>query len=178
MLIGLLGGECTGKSTLAQALADALRADGRQALVVPEALRGFVERRGRAPARQEQAAVMAEQAGLVDAALAQAPDAGAAVIADPCAAMTAVYSAIYFSDHGLDAAAVADLDRCTVVAWCQPDLPWEPDGLMRDGEHMRAAAHLAIEALLPSTTAPVVVASGPLAQRVASIRLAMARIGS
>ena len=180
MLIGLLGGECTGKSTLARALVAALSADGRQAVVVPEALRGFVEAHGRPPEASEQAAIMAEQSGAVDEAVARwsGTAAPAVVIADPSAAMTAVYSTIYFADHALDAAAVVDLDRCSLVAWCQPDLPWEPDGLMRDGEHMRAAAHAAIEALLPATRTPVVAVSGTLAQRVASIRVAMARIGS
>jgi nicotinamide riboside kinase len=54
--LGLVGGECSGKSTLAAALAAAL-----PALVVDESLRGFVEREARTPAREEQEPLMREQ---------------------------------------------------------------------------------------------------------------------
>ena len=172
MLIGLLGGECTGKSALALALASA-----HGAVVVPEALRAFVEEHGRAPRALEQAAIMGEQERRTAVAVQQAGPAGIVVV-DPSAAMTAVYSAIYFADDSLDDRAIADLDRCDLIAWCQPDIPWEPDGLMRDGEAQRAAAHAVVAGLLPRTRTPVVRAEGPLAQRVASVSEAMARIGS
>lgn len=172
MLIGLLGGECTGKSLLAQALADS-----HGGIVVPETLRAFVEMHGRAPRAPEQAGIMATQERHTQAAVEAAGPTGL-VIVDPSAAMTAVYSSVYFDDHRLDDRAVGALDSADLVVWCQPDIPWEPDGLMRDGEAMRDAAHDAIALLLPRSTTPVVQAFGPLAQRVASVGTAMARIGS
>lgn len=172
MLIGLLGGECTGKTALAQALAVDLGA-----VVTPEALRDFVAEHGRTPGRGEQAEIMARQEALTRQATLAAGPIGT-VVADPSAAMTAVYSAVYFDDHALDERAAASLQRCEVVAWCQPDIPWEPDGLMRDGEPMRAAAHAAIDALLLAFDIPFVRVAGPLQQRVDSIRAAVARIGS
>lgn len=184
MLIGLLGGECTGKTALASALAHELGA-----VVVTEALRDFVEATGRVPRPEEQAGIMAEQESRLRIALAGAGPSGI-VVADPLPAMTAAYSVAYFGDHGLDARARADLDRCDLIAWCQPDIPWAADGLMRDGEDMRAAAHDAVAALLAeahrsrgtspgsSTGAVVVRAAGPLSERVGSIRAALARLGS
>ena len=54
--IGLIGGECTGKTTTATDLA------GRfAAAVTPEALRDFVIRHGRTPRAEEQRPIMREQ---------------------------------------------------------------------------------------------------------------------
>ena len=103
---------------------------------------------------------------------------GGIVVADPSAAMTAVYSIVYFADHALDEQARRELERCDLLAWCQPDIPWVPDGIMRDGADMRAAAHDAIGGLLVDTPVPIVRAAGSPEQRVDSIRQALARIGS
>ena len=74
--IGLIGGEGSGKTTLAVALAGAL-----PACVVDESLRAFVEREGRTPRRDEQAALLAEQAAREDEAAASCPHAW--LVADP-----------------------------------------------------------------------------------------------
>ncbi|MGB2970389.1 MAG: AAA family ATPase, partial [Candidatus Nanopelagicales bacterium] len=55
-LIGLLGGECSGKTTLGRALGKAL-----PARYVPGALREFVDREGRTPTHAEQRAIMRAQ---------------------------------------------------------------------------------------------------------------------
>lgn len=172
MLIGLLGGECTGKTALATALRDEL-----PALVAPEALREFVDATGRTPTQGEQADLMKLQEGLTADAIREAGPFGIVVV-DPSAAMTAIYSTIYFGDHSLDGQAREDLQQCDLIVWCQPDFPWEPDGLQRDGEQMRTAAHEAIAHLLRESSIPVVQASGPLSVRVNSVRDALADIGS
>ena len=142
--IALLGGECTGKSVLAESLGSAL--DG---VVVPELLRVFVERNLRPPLLGEQYSLFEAQRGAIRAAERDNPDRW--VICDPAAAMTAIYSQIYFDDHALIARAQVELGRVKAIVWCDIDLPWEPDGLHRDGPEMRAAAHEAIEAFLAAT---------------------------
>lgn len=91
--IGLLGGECTGKTTLAKALCDRL-----DAVVVAEYLREFVSNTGRAPTELEQAEIMTTQIAAETAALA-ASGPKTLVICDPAALMTAIYSIAYFEDR-------------------------------------------------------------------------------
>ena len=90
----LLGGESTGKSSLAQALHQTLQGEGHDAVVVPECLRLFCETHGRTPRADEQPAIADAQTQ----AIAQAAGKHAIVIADTGALMTAVYSARLFGD--------------------------------------------------------------------------------
>lgn len=129
--LGLLGGECTGKS----ALAERIQAE-TGAHVVGEYLRAFVEREGRAPTHGEQAEIFVAQR---EVDLHTCPT--SIHIADPIPGMTAVYSAVYFDDLSLMADAVEDARRYDLLAWCDMDIPWEPDGSQRDGPGFRLAAH-------------------------------------
>lgn len=172
LLVGLLGGECTGKTALAQAVAAATGA-----IVVPEALRAFVDEHGRTPLPAEQPAILLAQEEACARALATAGD-GGLVLADPHPAMTAVYQRVYFADHALDEAAARGLRSAALLAWCQPDMPWEPDGIQRDGPEMREAAHAQVGALLALAGCDALVASGPLEARVALLLDAITRLGS
>ena len=129
MRVGLLGGECTGKTTITLALADALGATP-----VGEVLREFVEREGRTPRADEQAGILREQRAREDAA------AGTIVIGDPATLMTAVYSDIYFADRSLDAPAIAQARDYDVLLWCRPDIPWVAEAVQHDGPQMRQRA--------------------------------------
>ena len=164
--IAILGGECSGKTTLAADLGVALHG-----VVIPEALRTFVDTRGRTPLRDEQAAIMASQHAAIERA--QAIDANAWIISDPAPAMTAIYSQVYFDDRSLWAQARADLNATDFVFWCDIDVPWAPDGLHRDGPHMRAIAHEAIADLVDGVhtarQGPVHILSGPSDERVARV---------
>lgn len=173
LLIGLMGAECTGKTTLAAALSSQVGAR-----VVREALRDFVRAHGRPPTADEQAALMAAQQEAIAAALAGGGAGQGVVIADPHPAMTAVYSQVYFDDASLDDRAIELLRACDVVVWCQPGIPWVPDPGQRDGEPWRAAAHDRIGPLLDRAGIVPVIADGPLAARVARVRSAIARLGS
>jgi len=146
MRIGLIGGECTGKSTLARDLAVALPGT---AIVVPEFLRAFVQDHGRSPRADEQAMIMAAQADQELIAEQTNPE---WLIADPAPAMTAIYSQVYFGDETLLPSARQQLRSYDVVLWCDMDLPWQPDPGQRDGAHMRAAAHAAIAAAFVDPT--------------------------
>jgi nicotinamide riboside kinase len=134
-IIALLGAECTGKTTLAQAVAADLQRAGVDAVVVPEALRDFCARHGRTPRTDEQAALAQRQTEAVAAAA----QAHAVVLADTTALMTAVYSDLYFDDPGLYASAWPAHRAAHLTLLAAPDLPWVADGQQRDGPAQRAA---------------------------------------
>ncbi|MBN8502941.1 MAG: ATP-binding protein [Burkholderiales bacterium] len=138
--IALLGAECTGKSTLTQALA------ARGEVTVSEYLREWCLREGRTPRREEQAAIAQEQQRRIDAAAASgAPR----VIADTTALMTALYSRHYFKDDSLLPFALQAQRRCALTVLCCPEgLPWQSDGFLRDGEATRLRIHAELQQLL------------------------------
>jgi len=170
-VIELLGGECTGKSALAGALAASLDAH-----VVPEQLRAFVDRHRRTPAQGEQEAIFQAQR----TALAQALEASRSddlVVNDPAALMTAVYSIQYFDDDSLLPVALATVAEADLVVWCQPDFPWAADGLHHDGPDARERTHRILhEQVMPALTeAQVLVADGSVQARVDLVRKALHR---
>lgn len=143
-VIGLLGAESTGKTMLSLALRDALGARGHDVVQVGEYLREFCVREGRTPRRDEQAGIAAEQTARI-AAAAEGHD---VVIADTTALMIAVYSEQVFDDTSLYAQAEADHRRCDLTLLTALDLPWESDGLQRDGPHVREPVDARVRAAL------------------------------
>jgi nicotinamide riboside kinase len=143
-VVALLGAESTGKTTLATALGQALGADGRRTVVVDEVLREFCDREARTPRRDEQAAIAAEQTRRIAAAAAGAE----VVVADTSALMIAVYSDLVFGDTSLYAAAEAEQRRYGLTLLTALDLPWQADGLQRDGPHVREPVDRRIRAAL------------------------------
>jgi nicotinamide riboside kinase len=134
VVIAIVGAESTGKTALAAALAARLHAEtGLACTWVPEHLRAWCEREGRTPMRHEQAAIAAAQRDAIEHAAA----AHAVVLADTTPLMTAVYSRIVFDDPSLVAAAAAWQRRCALTLLTALDLPWQADGLQRDGPHVR-----------------------------------------
>ena len=135
--VAVIGAECTGKTTLCQALTARLGG-----LWVPEYLREFVDRTGRAPLAHEQAAIVAEQIAREDAALQAARRDRQPLIAfDSAPLATALYSRLYFADDALLADATAHHRRYDLTLVADVDLPWEADGLQRDGPDVRARFH-------------------------------------
>jgi nicotinamide riboside kinase len=134
--IGLLGGECTGKTTLAEDLARTL-----PGFVAEEYLRDFVSTFGRLPAAADQEGIYLTQQMTVRtveraAGYSETPW----VIADPLPLMTAVYSVVYFNDHSLIDAGIADASSYDVLLWCAPDIAWVAEAGMRDGIDFRDRA--------------------------------------
>ena len=165
-LIGLIGAECTGKSTLARDLRELL-----PALACTEALRTFVDTHGRTPARDEQRMIMHAQKEAVEQVRCQTPQ--GIVIADPLPALTAIYSIHYFDDQSLLAEGLADAAEYDLIVWCRPDFPWQADSLHRDGEPVRIAVDELIRThILPAATSPVVVARGSRHERAEAVRQA------
>lgn len=133
-IIAIVGAESTGKTSLARALADALaRHTGLSSTWVPEVLREWCDTHGRTPRADEQAAIAREQEARIDAAAA----AHRVVVADTTSLMTAVYSQMLFADASLRAFAVAQQRRVAHTLLTALDLPWQADGLQRDGPHVR-----------------------------------------
>ena len=159
--ICLLGAECTGKTTLARALA--LHFNGRY---VPEALRQFCDDHGRTPAQ-------AEQSTLIDLQLAQEDQADQAeqrggqpgqdlLFCDTAPLLTAVYSQHYFGDHSLLERARSLHPRYSLTLLLEPDLPWVGDGVQRDGPSAQARVHaLLLQALVGVDNVVPVGGTGP-----------------
>ncbi|MES2948426.1 MAG: ATP-binding protein [Pseudomonadota bacterium] len=164
-LVCLIGAECTGKTTLAQALAQ--QTGG---LWVPEYLRHFTQAHGRTPQRAEQSLVLQEQLRMETEALSLARQQGRSVVfCDTAPLLTAVYSDCVFADTSLYPQARILHARYALTLFLQPDIPWHADGLQRDGAQTRAAVHLAIERALAASGSdnawPVVRIAGTAAQR-------------
>lgn len=144
-VVALLGAESTGKTTLAQEIGAALAARGLSVAVVAEVLREFCDAQARTPRRNEQAAIAAAQSERIDAAAARHE----IVVADTSAMMIAIYSDLVFADASLYASALAAQRRCDLTLVTALDLPWQSDGLQRDGAHVRAP----VDALLRTALA-------------------------
>ncbi len=140
--IAIVGAESTGKTVLAQALAQRLRAStGLRCGWVGEWLRVWCEREGRTPQPHEQAAIARQQHALIDA--------GAAghdvLVCDTTALMTAVYSDLLFGDRSPTVcSATARMCARRSIAWCVdcststgcPGSGWPAQG--RRGWHRRS----------------------------------------
>lgn len=129
MKIALLGAESTGKTRLAGELAAQLRLQGKSVSVVPEVLREWCEREGREPRPEEQLPIAQEQERRVDAAARE----NAIVIADTTALMVAIYAGMMFGDGELYRFALERQRHYDLTLVTGLDLPWEADGLQRQG---------------------------------------------
>ena len=170
--IALLGTESTGKTLLAQAMADELAASGRRAVVVAEWLREWCEREGRTPRPDEQLAIAETQAARVNKAV-EASNAPAYVIADTTPLMTALYSDWLFQDTSLYAMALAHQRSFTHTLVTGLDLPWVADGLQRDGPHVREPIDALLRAKLAEGGIPFKVVYGVGEERVQNAMLAI-----
>lgn len=154
--ICLIGAECTGKTTLAQALA--LHFGG---LWVPEQLRAFCDLHGHTPRMEEQATIMRTQFEKEEQVAALARQAGCGyVFCDSPPLLTAIYSDYYFSDRSLFDCARALHARYALTLVLLPDLPWQPDGLQRASEAVRAAVHNRVQQALQAMHVPQIEVAG------------------
>jgi nicotinamide riboside kinase len=170
-VVAILGAESTGKTTLAFDLAEALCARGRDAVAVAEALRTFCDREGRTPRQDEQVALAGTQTRHIAAAAA----AHAIVVADTTALMTAVYSDLVFGDTSLYAEAEAVQRGYGLTLLTALDLPWQADGLQRDGPHVREPVDAKVRAALARAGVGHAIVAGTGAGRLAAALAAVER---
>jgi nicotinamide riboside kinase len=148
--IAVLGAESTGKTVLCAKLRARLADQGIGAALVTEVLREWCMRHGRTPQSHEQEAIAREQAARTGAAAAT----HAVVLADTTPLMTAIYSDLLFGDTTLYPFALAEQRRFDATLVTGLDLPWVPDGIQRDGPHVRAPVDRAIRAALAEAAIP------------------------
>ena len=150
LVIGLVGAESTGKTTLARQLQQRLALQGLRVERVDETLRHFCDQHGRTPTQPEQWDIARAQTSAIHGAATRAE----LVIADTTALMTAVYSDHVFGDTTLYPEAEAAHRRCGLSLLTALDLPWEPDGLQRDGPQVRAPIDALVRASLQRAGGP------------------------
>ena len=148
--VALLGAESTGKTTLARDLAAHFSSLGRKAIAVPEALRDWCAAQGRTPRPEEQMGIAEEQQRRVD----DAARTHEVVIADTTAVMVAIYSAMLFDDGSLYRYAIEHQRRYDVTLLTGLDLEWVPDGLQRDGPHVREPVDALVRDILGKAVVP------------------------
>lgn len=163
-VVALLGAESTGKTALSREIGAALAARGVAVEVVAEVLRDFCDAHARTPRRDEQAAIAAAQTARIDAAAARAN----VVVADTTALMIAVYSDLVFADTSLYEQALAAQRTVDLTLVTALDLPWQADGLQRDGAHVREPVDAKLRAALARGAIAATTISGAGPARVAA----------
>ncbi len=164
LTVTLLGGESSGKSTLAQSLIITLeRLHGLRCVGVDEALRRWCMDHGRTPKAHEQAAIADQQSQRI-AEAAERPGVDV-VVADTTALMTAAYSEQYFQDPGLWAVALRVQAGYTHTWLMGLDTPWQVDGAWRDGPGARAATDGLLRQRLTDSGLPFATLWGSLDER-------------
>lgn len=168
--IDVVGGECTGKTSLSLALVARLPGE-----YVAERVRVFVERHGRVPQRHEQPGLIDEAVEAINEAGRRADSARMGwVVTDAGPLMTAVYSRLYYSDDTLDVPALAATAETGLIVWCAPDIPWIADPGQRDGPQYRMSADRLIGDIVSRTDRPTIRVEGPLEQRVEAVLAVLA----
>jgi nicotinamide riboside kinase len=134
MKIALLGAESTGKTQLSHELAEHVQSIGENAIAIDEYLRVWCEQHARTPRQDEQQHIAHIQRTRIEAAAQKATW----VFADTTPLMTAIYSEFIFQDTSLTTAALAYQNTFDLTLITGLDMPWQADGIQRDGEHVRA----------------------------------------
>ena len=140
--IVVTGSECTGKTTLARALAERMHVPW-----VPEASRAYAEERrdeGRALTREDVEPIARRDIAAADAALRSAP---AYLVLDTDLLSTVAYARHYYGACPAWIEAEARARRGTLYLLCAPDLPWLADGV-RDRPAAREAMHAHFRSVL------------------------------
>jgi nicotinamide riboside kinase len=171
--IALLGAESTGKSRLAQDIAQHLREHGLRAAAVPEVLREWCEREGRTPRPEEQLAIAQEQERRVDLAARDQE----LVVSDTTVLMVAIYAGMLFPDGELLRLARQRQRSYDATLVTGLDLPWVPDGLHRDSAQAREEVDALVRSFLHLAQVPFQVVYGSGGQRLQSALQAMAAAG-
>jgi nicotinamide riboside kinase len=194
--IAILGAESSGKSTLAQQLAQAngLKAKGTTVLIA-EPLRQWCADQKRTPSASEQVALMATHIQQCDRAMSPASnqdpqpqtDAGTKaqaqglahtdlLICDTTALQTAAYQFYYFGETGLDCDAIAHHQRFDFTLLMGLDLPWVADPGQRSGPASQAPVDQRLRYLLDAAKCPYAVIYGTGDQRLAMAMGVLARL--
>ena len=164
------GSECTGKTTLAEALADVV-AEHRRVVCIPEYARQFVRDKGEAPEYADVEAIARGQIALEDEAAKSGHD---LVIQDTDLLSTVIYSRHYYGD--CPRWVEDELARRTPDLYLLAgiDVPWTADGDQRDRGHLREEMQGLFRGALVEMACRFVEVGGAPAER---LRIALEAIG-
>jgi NadR type nicotinamide-nucleotide adenylyltransferase len=154
------GSECTGKTTLAEALA---RHYGTP--WVPEYARQFVLEKGAAPVYRDVEAIARGQIASEESLAAQASE---LLIQDTDLLSTVVYSRHYYDDCPAWIEEALRDRGADLYLLAGDDLPWIPDGDQRDRGHMREEMQALFRQSLRSRDARTVELRGSHEERMAA----------
>jgi nicotinamide riboside kinase len=174
MKIALLGAESTGKTQLAHELAAHVKSQGQTAIAIDEYLREWCEQHARTPRQGEQQHIAQTQQERIEAAANKA----SWVFADTTPLMTAIYSEFIFQDASLTKAALTYQTSFDLTLITGLDMPWQADGIQRDGEHVRAPIDALLRHHLQSAGIAFEVIYGSGEQRTSKALQAIARSSS
>ena len=159
--IVVTGSECTGKTTLANALAKAYGVE-----CVPEFVRGFVDSIGGRPQFSDHGPIARGQKALEDEYRARAT---ALLFHDTDLLSTVAYCRAYF-DRCPEWIQAAAIDRqAALYLLCDIDVPWVADG-MRDRPDRRPEMHALFETVLKEAGVTYVLVRGPLQARMSDAK--------
>lgn len=147
----LTGPECSGKTSLARALAEAFAAPW-----TPEAARLVAERSAEPLSADTVAPIARLSMQLEDEALADGP---ALLVRDTDLVSTVVYARHYYGTVAPWILAKAKERLADLYLLCEPDLPWSADGV-RDRPEQRHELHAEFARMLDSMGARVAVVRG------------------
>ncbi len=156
--IAFVGAECSGKTSLAQSLAETFSKEYPSAYV-PEYLRLFVDQENRTPRPDEQEGIAMEQQSL-ERSLANElikqqshPD-FVLLFCDTTPLMTCIYSEVVFGGSNRELLEIAQAHDYDLTIFTQNDFPWQEDGLQRDGLVAQTKVHFRVKARLEELQIP------------------------
>jgi NadR type nicotinamide-nucleotide adenylyltransferase len=151
------GSECTGKTTLARALVEHYGT-----LWVPEFVRDFVAGHGRSPVLDDVDQIARGQIAREDMI---ARRVARVLILDTDLLSTVIYSNHYYGDCPAWIEDELSSRRADLYLLADIDVPWSPDGLMRDRGDRRDEMHALFRDALESRGERFVIVRGPHAAR-------------
>ncbi len=156
--IALVGAECSGKTSLAQSLADTFSKEYPSAYV-PEYLRLFVDQENRTPRPDEQIGIAQEQQSLErtlanDLIKQHSNPEFVLLFCDTTPLMTCIYSEVVFGDTNPELFKLAKAHDYDLTIFTQIDFPWQEDGLQRDGPVAQTKVHFRVKARLDELQIP------------------------
>lgn len=166
--VAILGAECTGKSTLAQQLADAWK-DRYACVMIPEYLRLFVDKHQRVPFPEEQILIAKEQRSLETEAGQALVKTGAELsilFCDTTPLLTSLYGEIVFGKADPAVQEIAKNHDYDITLLTELEFPWVEDGIMRDGPLAQAKVHYRLLARLNAWQIPYAKIRGAPSERI------------
>jgi nicotinamide riboside kinase len=156
--IAIVGAECSGKTSLAQSLANAFSKEYPSAYV-PEYLRLFVNQENRTPRTDEQVGIALEQQALErtlanDLIKQHSKPEFVLLFCDTTPLMTCIYSEVVFGGTNPELMKIAQAHDYDLTIFTQIDFPWQEDGLQRDGPVAQTKVHFRVKARLEELHIP------------------------